>query len=55
MNNATIERIEIKMRGDNVYDIYVNKKFIGNAVEVGMSRVLCEALSATLYKHRAVV
>lgn len=31
------------------------KKFIGNAVEVGMSRVLCEALSATLYKHRAVV
>ena len=31
MNNATVERIEIKMRGDNVYDIYVNKKFIGNA------------------------
>lgn len=31
MNNTTIERIEIKMRGDNVYDIYVNKKFIGNA------------------------
>ena len=22
MNNATVERIEIKMRGDNVYDIY---------------------------------
>lgn len=31
MNNATIERIEIKLRGDNVYDIYVNKQFIGNA------------------------
>ena len=31
MNNVTVERIEIKMRGDNVYDIYVNKKFIGNA------------------------
>ena len=31
MNNKTIERIEIKMRGDNVYDIYVNKQFIGNA------------------------
>ena len=28
MNNRTVERIEIKMRGDNVYDIYVNKKFI---------------------------
>ena len=31
MNNKTIERIEIKMRGDNVYDIYVNKRFVGNA------------------------
>ena len=31
MNNKTIERIEIKMRGDNVYDIYVNKQFVGNA------------------------
>jgi hypothetical protein len=31
MNNTTVERIEIKMRGDNVYDIYVNKQFIGNA------------------------
>lgn len=31
MNNTTVERIEIKMRGDNVYDIYVNKRFIGNA------------------------
>lgn len=31
MNNATIERIEIKMRGDNVYDVYVNKLFIGSA------------------------
>ena len=32
MNNATIERIEIKLRGDNVYDSYVNKVHIG---EVG--------------------
>lgn len=31
MNNRTIERIEIKMRGDNVYDIYVNKVHIGEA------------------------
>ena len=31
MNNTTVERIEIKMRGDNVYDIYVNKKFIDSA------------------------
>ena len=31
MNNTTVERIEIKMRGDNVYDIYVNKKFIDGA------------------------
>ena len=31
MNNVTVERIEIKLRGDNVYDIYVNKQFIGNA------------------------
>ena len=31
MNNATVERIEIKLRGDNVYDIYVDKQFIGNA------------------------
>lgn len=29
MNNKTVERIEIKMRGDNVYDIYVNKVHIG--------------------------
>ena len=29
MNNATVERIEIKMRGDNVYDIYVNDEWIG--------------------------
>ena len=29
MNNKTVERIEIKMRGDNVYDIYVNKTHIG--------------------------
>mgnify|MGYP007037163747 CR=1 FL=1 len=31
MNNKTVERIEIKMRGDNVYDIYVNKVHIGQA------------------------
>lgn len=29
MNNATVERIEIKLRGENVYDIYVNKVHIG--------------------------
>lgn len=29
MNNRTVERIEIKMRGDNVYDIYVNGEWIG--------------------------
>ena len=31
MNNATVERIEIKLRGDNVYDVYVNKEHIGYA------------------------
>ena len=31
MNNATIERIEIKLRGENVYDVYVNKEHIGYA------------------------
>ena len=31
MNNKTIERIEIKMRGDNVYDIYVNGNWIDSA------------------------
>ena len=31
MNNMTVERIEIKKRGDNVYDIYVNKEHIGHA------------------------
>ena len=31
MNNKTIERIEIKLRGDNVYDVYVNKEHIGYA------------------------
>lgn len=30
-NNATVEKIEIKLRGDNVYDIYVNKIHIGQA------------------------
>ena len=31
MNNATVERIEIKLRGENVYDVYVNKIHIGYA------------------------
>ena len=31
MNNMTVERIEIKMRGENVYDVYVNKEHIGYA------------------------
>ena len=31
MSNKTVERIEIKKRGDNVYDIYVNKEHIGYA------------------------
>lgn len=31
MNNMTVERIEIKKRGDNVYDIYVNKEHIDYA------------------------
>ena len=31
MNNATIERIEIKLRGENVYDVYVDKAHIGYA------------------------
>ena len=31
MNNMTVERIEIKLRGDNVYDVYVNKEHIGYA------------------------
>jgi hypothetical protein len=31
MNNATVERIEIKLRGENVYDVYVNKVHIGYA------------------------
>lgn len=48
MNNATVERIEIKMRGDNVYDIYVNKQFIGsvgcylNALEMVRKYIECE-------------
>ena len=28
-NNRTVEEIKIKMRGDNVYDIYVNKEWVG--------------------------
>ena len=31
MNNTTVARIEIKLRGDNVYDIYVNKLWVGKA------------------------
>ena len=31
MNNATVEKIEIKRRGENVYDVYVNKEHIGYA------------------------
>jgi hypothetical protein len=52
MNNTTIERIEIKMRGDNVYDIYVNDEWIGsrgcylNALnfvrEYIQSQIVCE-------------
>lgn len=52
MNNKTIERIEIKMRGDNVYDIYVNDEWIGgrgcylNALnfvrEYIQAQILCE-------------
>jgi hypothetical protein len=42
MNNATVERIEIKLRGENVYDVYVNKEHIGYAgnyiVALGMVR-----------------
>ena len=30
------------------------KKFIGNAVEVNMSRVLCEALCKRLTKQKAI-
>ena len=29
MNNRTVEEIKIKLRGDNVYDIYVNGEWIG--------------------------
>ena len=31
MSNVTVERIEIKLRGENVYDVYVNKEHIGYA------------------------
>jgi hypothetical protein len=47
MNNATIERIEIKLRGENVYDVYVNKEHIGYAgnyiVALSMVRDYIEA------------
>jgi hypothetical protein len=28
MNNETVYRFEIKRRGDDVYDLYVNNKFM---------------------------
>lgn len=28
MNNKTILRFEIKLRGDNVYDLYVNDEWV---------------------------
>lgn len=31
MNNRTVEEIKIKLRGDNVYDIYVNGSWIDSA------------------------
>ena len=31
MNNKTVEEIKIKLRGDNVYDIYVNGEWIDAA------------------------
>jgi hypothetical protein len=31
MNNITVEEIKIKLRGDNVYDIYVNGNWIDSA------------------------
>lgn len=47
MNNATVERIEIKLRGENVYDVYVNKEHIGYAgnyiVALNMVRDYIEA------------
>jgi hypothetical protein len=47
MNNATVERIEIKLRGENVYDVYVNKEHIGYAgnyiVALSMVREYIEA------------
>jgi len=30
MNNTTIEEIKIKLRGDHVFDVYVNKRFIAS-------------------------
>ena len=30
MNNKTICRFEIKMRGDNVYDLYVNDQWVAS-------------------------
>ena len=30
MNNETVYKFEIKRRGDDVYDLYVNNKFMGS-------------------------
>ena len=30
MNNTTVEEIKIKLRGDHVFDVYVNKRFIAS-------------------------
>lgn len=30
-NNVTVEEIKIKLRGDNVYDVYVDGEWIGSA------------------------
>ena len=30
MNNKTIEEVKIKMRGDHVYDVYVNGNWISS-------------------------
>ena len=61
MNNNTIERIEIKKRGDNVYDVYVNKNHIGvagcylKALDVVRDYIeadkLLERLGFNLYKE----
>lgn len=46
MNNETIERfdITIKLRGDNVYDLYMNGKWV--ASRGGYENILDEARTA---------